>query len=160
YTDSGKASGNLETKYKICNYALTFTQEKSRKLKASYKWAYFHLGNNVDIDISGPVIYDWAVLTFEGWLAGCHMSFDTAKSKLSQSNFTLRLIYQKVNEKIRISINLVTSLSAKVNNASLIGLGYTQTLQPGVKLTLSALIDSKNFSARGHKIGLRFELEA
>ena len=94
YTDSEKASGNLETKYKICNYALTFTQEwntdstlgtkislenklakrlfisnigkKSRKLNTSYKWACFHLGNNVDIDISGPVIYDWAVLTFEG----------------------------------------------------------------------------------------------
>ena len=116
-TDSGKASGNLETKYKICNCGLTFTQEwntdstlgteisleyklektlfvsnigkKSRKLKASYKWACFHLGNNVGIDISGRVIYDWAVLIFEGWLAGYHMSFDTAKSKLSQSNFTL-----------------------------------------------------------------------
>ena len=90
------------------------------------------------------------------------------------------LIYQKVNEKIRTSINLVqiagrntcigiaakykldcrTSLSAKVNNASLIGLGYSQTLQPRVKLTLSALSDGKNFSAGGHKIGLRFELEA
>ena len=53
-----------------------------------------------------------------------------------------------------------TSLSAQVNNTSLIGLGYTQTLRPGVKLTLSALIDGKNFSAGGHKIGLRFELEA
>ena len=58
-------------------------------------------------------------------------------------------IYQKVNEKIETSINLAwtagsnntrfgiaakykldcrTSLSAKVNNASLIGLVYTQTL--------------------------------
>ena len=27
YTDTGKASGNLETKYKICNYGLTFTQK-------------------------------------------------------------------------------------------------------------------------------------
>ena len=27
YTDLGKASGNLETKYKICNYGLTFTQK-------------------------------------------------------------------------------------------------------------------------------------
>lgn len=30
----------------------------------------------------------------------------------------------------------------------------------GVKLTLSALIDGKNFSAGGHKVGLGFELEA
>uniref|UniRef100_A0A8C0YWV2 Non-selective voltage-gated ion channel VDAC3 n=2 Tax=Canis lupus familiaris TaxID=9615 RepID=A0A8C0YWV2_CANLF len=27
YTDTGKASGNLETKYKVCNYRLTFTQK-------------------------------------------------------------------------------------------------------------------------------------
>ncbi|MBZ3887478.1 Voltage-dependent anion-selective channel protein 3 [Sciurus carolinensis] len=26
YTDTGKALGNLETKYKVCNYGLTFTQ--------------------------------------------------------------------------------------------------------------------------------------
>ena len=109
------------------------------------------------------------MLAFEGWLAGYHMSFDTAKSKLSQNNCALGykaadfhlhtqvndstefggLIYQKVNEKIEMSINLEwtagsnntrlgiaakykldcrTSLSAKVNNASLMGLGYTQTL--------------------------------
>ncbi|KAK2093526.1 Voltage-dependent anion-selective channel protein 3 [Saguinus oedipus] len=217
YTDTGKASGNLETKYKVCNYGLTFTQKwntdntlgteiswenkKSGKLKASYKRDCFSVGSNVDIDFSGPTIYGWAVLAFEGWLAGYQMSFDTAKSKLSQNNFALGYkaadfqlhthvndgtefggsIYQKVNEKIETSINLAwtagsnntrfgiaakykldcrTSLSAKVNNASLIGLGYTQTLRPGVKLTLSALIDGKNFSAGGHKVGLGFELEA
>nr|XP_048312285.1 voltage-dependent anion-selective channel protein 3 isoform X3 [Myodes glareolus] len=236
YTDTGKASGNLETKYKVCDYGLTFTQKwntdntlgteiswenklaeglkltldtifvpntgkKSGKLKASFKRDYFSLGSNVDIDFSGPTIYGWAVLAFEGWLAGYQMSFDTAKSKLSQNNFALGYkaadfqlhthvndgtefggsIYQKVNEKIETSINLAwtagsnntrfgiaakykldcrTSLSAKVNNASLIGLGYTQTLRPGVKLTLSALIDGKNFNAGGHKVGLGFELEA
>uniref|UniRef100_A0A1D5Q2N1 Non-selective voltage-gated ion channel VDAC3 n=1 Tax=Macaca mulatta TaxID=9544 RepID=A0A1D5Q2N1_MACMU len=228
YTDTGKASGNLETKYKVCNYGLTFTQKwntdntlgteiswenklaeglkltldtifvpntgkKSGKLKASYKRDCFSVGSNVDIDFSGPTIYGWAVLAFEGWLAGYQMSFDTAKSKLSQNNFALGYkaadfqlhthvndgtefggsIYQKVNEKIETSINLAwtagsnntrfgiaakykldcrTSLSAKVNNASLIGLGYTQTLRPGVKLTLSALIDGKNFSAGGQTL--------
>ena len=141
------------------------------------------------------------MLAFEGWLAGYQMSFDTVKSELSQNNFTLRykttdfqlhihvsdgtefgeLIYQKVNEKIEMSINLVwtassnnthfgiaakykldcrTSLSAKVNNASLIELGYTQTLWPGLKLILSALIDGKKFNAGGHKVALGFELEA
>ncbi|KAJ8779220.1 hypothetical protein J1605_000097 [Eschrichtius robustus] len=186
YTDTGKGSGNLETKYKICNYGLTFTQS---------------LGSNFDIDFPGPTIYGWAVLAFEGWLAGHQMSFDTAKSKLSQNNFALGYkaadfqlhthvndgtefvgsIYQKVNEKIETSINLAwmagstnshfgiaakykldcrTSLSAKVNNASLIGLGHTQTLRPGLKLTLSAIINGKNFNAGGHKVRLGFELEA
>ncbi|KAM6965468.1 voltage-dependent anion-selective channel protein 3 [Aplochiton taeniatus] len=90
-------------------------------------------------------------------------------------------IYQKVNSELETAVNLAwtagsnntsfgigakyqldkdTSLSAKVNNASLIGIGYTQTLRPGVKLTLSGLIDGKNFNAGGHKVGMGFELEA
>ncbi|GAB5566704.1 voltage-dependent anion-selective channel protein 1 [Prionailurus iriomotensis] len=49
---------------------------------------------------------------------------------------------------------------AKVNNSSLIGLGYTQTLKPGIKLTLSALLDGKNVNAGGHKLGLGLEFQA
>ncbi|XP_030057930.1 non-selective voltage-gated ion channel VDAC3 [Microcaecilia unicolor] len=90
-------------------------------------------------------------------------------------------IYQKVTDNVETSVNLAwtagsnntrfgvaakyqwdadTSLSAKVNNASLIGVGYTQYLRPGVKLTLSALVDGKNFNSGGHKVGMGFELEA
>ncbi|XP_014861625.1 PREDICTED: voltage-dependent anion-selective channel protein 3-like isoform X2 [Poecilia mexicana] len=89
-------------------------------------------------------------------------------------------IYHRVDDKLDMAVTLAwtagsnntrfgiagkymldkdTSLSAKVNNASLIGLGYTQGLRQGVKLTLSALIDGKNFNAGGHKLGLGFELD-
>ncbi|NXG02844.1 VDAC3 protein, partial [Sakesphorus luctuosus] len=235
-TDTGKASGSLETKYKMKEHGLTFTQkwntdntlgteialedklaeglkvaldttfvpntgQKSGKLKTSYKRDYINLGCNVDIDLAGPTIYGWAMLGYEGWLGGYQMAFDTAKSKLSQSNFALGYkakdfqlltnvndgtefggsIYQKVNNKVETSVNLAwtagsnntrfgiaakyqlddkTSVMGKVNNASLIGVGYTHALRPGVKLTLSGLIDGKNFNAGGHKVGLGFELEA
>uniref|UniRef100_A0A8C1LZP9 Non-selective voltage-gated ion channel VDAC3 n=1 Tax=Cyprinus carpio TaxID=7962 RepID=A0A8C1LZP9_CYPCA len=90
-------------------------------------------------------------------------------------------VYQKVSDQLETAVTLAwtsgsnntrfgvaakyqldkdASVSAKVNNASLIGVGYTQCLRPGVKLTLSALIDGKNFSTGGHKVGLGFELEA
>ncbi|XP_013885405.1 voltage-dependent anion-selective channel protein 3 isoform X3 [Austrofundulus limnaeus] len=90
-------------------------------------------------------------------------------------------IYQKVNDELETAVTLAwtagsnntrfgiatkykldkdSSLSAKVNNASLIGIGYTQCLRTGVKVTLSALIDWKNFNAGGHKVGMSFELEA
>ncbi|KAJ7324412.1 hypothetical protein JRQ81_017432 [Phrynocephalus forsythii] len=90
-------------------------------------------------------------------------------------------IYQKVSDNLETAINLnwvantnstrfgiaakyqldpTASLSAKVNNASLVGIGYTQTLRPGVKLSMSALIDGKNINAGGHKLGLGLELEA
>ncbi|KAK1905779.1 voltage-dependent anion-selective channel protein 2 [Gymnodraco acuticeps] len=90
-------------------------------------------------------------------------------------------IYQKVSDKLETGVNLAwtagsnstrfgiaakyqldkdASISAKVNNNSLVGVGYTQTLRPGVKLTLSGLVDGKNINAGGHKLGLGLELEA
>uniref|UniRef100_A0A3P9JGQ0 Non-selective voltage-gated ion channel VDAC3 n=1 Tax=Oryzias latipes TaxID=8090 RepID=A0A3P9JGQ0_ORYLA len=90
-------------------------------------------------------------------------------------------IYQKVNNSLETAVHLAwtagsnntrfgigakyqldkdASLSTKVNNACLVGVGYTHTLRPGVKLTLSAMIDGKNVNGGGHKVGLGFELEA
>ncbi|AWP07418.1 putative voltage-dependent anion-selective channel protein 3 [Scophthalmus maximus] len=90
-------------------------------------------------------------------------------------------IHQKVNSNLESAVHLAwtagsnntrfgigakyqlekdATLSAKVNNACLVGVGYTQTLRPGVKLTLSALIDGKNVNGGGHKVGMGFELEA
>ncbi|XP_053166024.1 LOW QUALITY PROTEIN: voltage-dependent anion-selective channel protein 2 [Hemicordylus capensis] len=84
-------------------------------------------------------------------------------------------IYQKISDKLDTAVNLnwaagtnstrfgiaakyqldpAASVSAKVNNSSLVGVGYTQTLRPGVKITLSALIDGKNINSGGHKLGL------
>lgn len=50
-----------------------------------------------------------------------------------------------------------SSCVAKVNNSGHIGCGYSHQLKPGVKLTLSSLIDSKNFADGGHKVGLGLE---
>ena len=50
-------------------------------------------------------------------------------------------------------------MRAKINNSSQIGLGYQQKIRDGVTLTLSTLIDGKNFNQGGHKVGLSLELE-
>ena len=76
-------------KLTLDNIFVPSTGKKGGKLKASYKPDCFSLGSNIDVDFSGPTIYGWAVLAFEGWLAGYQMSFDTDKCKLSQNNFTL-----------------------------------------------------------------------
>lgn len=49
---------------------------------------------------------------------------------------------------------------AKENNNGLVGVWNTQTIRPGVKLTLSGLVDGKNIDAGGHKLSLGLELEA
>ncbi|XP_026077970.1 voltage-dependent anion-selective channel protein 2 [Carassius auratus] len=175
--------------------------KKSGKVKTAYKREYANVGCDVDFDFAGPAVHGSAVLGYEGWLAGYQMTFDTAKSKMTRSNFAIGYktgdfqlhtnvndgtefggsIYQKVSDDLETAVNLAwtagnnstrlgiaakymldssSSVSAKVNNASLVGIGYTQTLRPGVKLTLSALVDGKNINAGGHKLGLGLELEA
>uniref|UniRef100_A0A673J0V2 Non-selective voltage-gated ion channel VDAC2 n=1 Tax=Sinocyclocheilus rhinocerous TaxID=307959 RepID=A0A673J0V2_9TELE len=177
------------------------TGKKSGKVKTAYKREYVNLGGDVDFDFAGPTIHGAAVVGYEGWLAGYQMSFDTAKSKMTQNNFAVGYktedfqlhtnvndgsefggsIYQKVSDKLETAVNLAwtagsnstrfgiaakyqldkdASISAKVNNTSLVGVGYTQTLRPGIKLTLSALVDGKSINSGGHKLGLGLELEA
>ncbi|XP_046551696.1 voltage-dependent anion-selective channel protein 2-like [Haliotis rubra] len=177
------------------------TGKKSGKIKTGYKMDYLNLNCDVDFDFAGPAIHGAAVLGYQGWLAGYQMSFDTAKSKLTKSNFAVGYsagdftlhtnindgqefagsIYQRVNDELETGVNLSwtsgtnatrfalgakytldknSSLNAKVNNSSQIGLGYTQKLRDGVKLTVSSLIEGKNFNAGGHKLGLGLDLEA
>lgn len=53
-----------------------------------------------------------------------------------------------------------TSVRAKVNNSGQIGLGFTHCLRPGISLTLSTMLDGKNFNQGGHKLGLGLDLSA
>uniref|UniRef100_A0A4W5QFH9 Non-selective voltage-gated ion channel VDAC2 n=1 Tax=Hucho hucho TaxID=62062 RepID=A0A4W5QFH9_9TELE len=175
--------------------------KKSGKVKTAYKREFVNLGCDVDFDFAGPTIHGAAVVGYEGWLAGYQITFDTAKSKMTQNNFAVGYktgdfqlhtnvndgaqfggsIYQKVSPVLETAVNLAwtagsnstnfgiaakyqldksATISAKVNNNSLVGVGYTQTLRPGVKLTLSALVDGKGINTGGHKLGLGLELEA
>lgn len=63
--------------------------KKSGKVKTTYKREYVNVGCDVDFDFAGPTIHGAAVIGYEGWLAGYQMSFDTAKSKMTQNNFAI-----------------------------------------------------------------------
>uniref|UniRef100_A0A2R9CGH8 Non-selective voltage-gated ion channel VDAC1 n=1 Tax=Pan paniscus TaxID=9597 RepID=A0A2R9CGH8_PANPA len=204
------SSGSANTETTKCG--LTFTEKWNtdntlgteitvEDQLTGYKQEHINLDCDIDFDIAGPSIRGALVLGYKGWLAGYQMNFETAKSRVTQSNFAVGyetdefwlhtnvndgtefggLIYQKVNKKLETAVNLAWTagnsntrfgiaakyqidpdacFSAKVNNSSLIGLGYTQTLKPGIKLTLSALLDGKNVNAGGHKLGLGLEFQA
>lgn len=59
----------------------------------------------------------------------------------------------------KFDIDADASVSSKVNNAGQIGFGYSHRLRQGVKLTLSTLVEGKNFNEGGHKLGLGVEFE-
>uniref|UniRef100_A0A2K5ETH4 Non-selective voltage-gated ion channel VDAC1 n=1 Tax=Aotus nancymaae TaxID=37293 RepID=A0A2K5ETH4_AOTNA len=211
-TETTKATGSLETKYRWTEYGLMLTEKRNtdntvgteitvEDQLTGYKREHINLGCDMDFDIAGPSIQGALVLGYEGWLAGYQMNFETAKSQVTQSNFAVGYktdefqlhtnvndetefggsIYQKVNKKLETAVNLAWTagnsntcfgiaakyqidpdacFSAKVNNSRLIDLGYTQTLKPGIILTLSALLDGKNVNAGGHKLGLGLEFQA
>lgn len=96
------------------------------------------------------------------------------------SDFT-GTVYQRVNDSMETAINVGwasntnttrfalgakyvldsdASINAKINNNSQVGLGYTQAIRPGVKLTLAALVDGKSLNQGGHKLGVGIDLAA
>ena len=63
--------------------------KKSGKIKTAYKREYVHAGLDVDLDFAGPTIHGAAVAGYEGWLAGYQMTIESAKSKMTNSNFAI-----------------------------------------------------------------------
>jgi len=59
----------------------------------------------------------------------------------------------------KYDIDKDSSIAAKINQSTAVGLSYSQKLRPSVKLTLSTLIDAKNFDAGGHQVGLGVDFD-
>lgn len=171
--------------------------KKTGKVKAAYKGPYINSNLDVDFNFAGPTVNGAVVLGYEGILAGYHLAYDTASSRLTKSNVALGYtqpdfqlnatvtngsdyagsIFHKVNSSLETAVSFAwtqdspastpsfaigakygidkhSTLSAKINQSLAVGLSYSQTLRPGVKLTLSSLVDAKNFDAGGHQVGL------
>lgn len=77
-----------------------------------------------------------------------------------QLNWTAGSNATKFGLAAKYTLDSDTSVRAKVNNASQIGLSYQQKVRNGVTFTLSSLIEGKNFNQGGHKVGLGFDFEA
>jgi voltage-dependent anion channel protein 2 len=233
-TESGKVSGNLETKYKVKDLGLTVTEKWSTEndlnttldlqdklvpglkmtldtkftpasgsLAGKVKCEYKHETATVcsDLDMGLTALNCSAVVGHKGWLAGYNTTFDIGKSALTKHHFGVGYsapdfvlhtsvangtefggsVYQKVSPTLETGVNLGWSsstsstsfgigakynledgaaLRAKINNKSELGLGYQQKLRDGVTVTLSTLVNSGNFAAGGHKVGLALEMTA
>lgn len=123
---------------------------KSKLIKSNFALGYstddFVLHTNVnDGQEFGGAIYQKVNSNLEtgvqlGWAAGNNAT-----------TFALGCVY---------SLDKDTSLRAKINNSSQIGLGISHRLRDGIKLTLSAMIDGRSFNQGGHKLGLGLDLDA
>jgi voltage-dependent anion channel protein 2 len=60
----------------------------------------------------------------------------------------------------KYTLDNTTFVKAKVNNAGILGLGLTQTVRPGIKVSLGGFFDTARFSENAHKLGISLNLEA
>lgn len=73
-------------RYEILSFLF---RKKSAKVKTGYKREHINVGCDMDFDIAGPSIHGALVVGYDGWLAGYQMNFETAKSRITQSNFAV-----------------------------------------------------------------------
>lgn len=144
------ASGVANYQGWLAGYQVAFDSQKSKIVANNFALGYstgdFVLHTNVnDGREFGGLIYQ-----------RCNDRLETAVqlSWASGSNAT------KFGMAAKYDLDKDACVRAKVNNQSQIGLGYQQKLRDGITLTLSTLVDGKNFNAGGHKIGVALELEA
>eukprot|EP00745_Piridium_sociabile_P001878 TRINITY_DN111303_c0_g1_i2.p1 TRINITY_DN111303_c0_g1~~TRINITY_DN111303_c0_g1_i2.p1 ORF type:complete len:283 (+),score=87.42 TRINITY_DN111303_c0_g1_i2:112-960(+) len=134
----------------LAGYQMAFDTAKSKLAKSNFAVGYtqgdftLHTCVNDGQEFAGSIYQR------------CSPDLETAVtlSWTSGTNATLFALGAKY------TLDKNASVSAKVNNSSQIGLGYSQKLRDGVKLTLSALIEGKSINQGGHKVGLGLDLEA
>ncbi|KAI8898478.1 eukaryotic porin/Tom40 [Globomyces pollinis-pini] len=59
----------------------------------------------------------------------------------------------------KVLLDKTTFFKAKVDNQGRLGLGYTNTLRPGIKMAVGGLFDTTRLNADVHKLGVQFTFE-
>uniref|UniRef100_A0A8C5KF78 Non-selective voltage-gated ion channel VDAC1 n=1 Tax=Jaculus jaculus TaxID=51337 RepID=A0A8C5KF78_JACJA len=166
---------------------ITVEGQLAHGLKLTSDLEHINLGCDVDFDITGALgrlagcQMDLEDLTQSNFAVGYKMDGFQLHTNVNEGTEFGGSIYQKVNKKLETAVTLAWTagnsntrfgiaakyqidpaacFSAKGNNSSLVGLGYTRVLKPGIKRMLSALLDCKSVSAGGHKLGLGLEFQA
>lgn len=133
----------------LAGMKMTFDPSKNKLSKSNFALGYeapeFHVTGHLDDGQEfNCSIYQRLNDQLE---TGINVSWS---SNSSSTNFNLGCLYK---------IDKESAVKAKVTSSSQVGLGFIHRLRPGVNVTLSALMDAKNFSQGGHKLGLGLDFE-
>ncbi|XP_013779554.1 voltage-dependent anion-selective channel protein 2-like [Limulus polyphemus] len=177
---SGKKTGTLKTAYKLKNFHL------NTDIDLDLLGIVFHCAGVLHCHgwLAGyQMSFDTtkSMLTRNNFSVGYSASDFTLHTNVNDGQEFGGSVYQKISDKLDTAIQLAwtagnnvsrfgigftykidgnTTFRGKVNNSSQLGLGCTHKMRDGVQLTLSCLIDGKNLSSGGHKLGLGLDLEA
>nr|ACO12467.1 Voltage-dependent anion-selective channel protein 2 [Lepeophtheirus salmonis] len=131
-------------------YQLSFDSSKSKLTKNAFAIDYcakdFVLHTNMnDGNVFGASIYQKVNPQVD---AGVNLGYTSSSNA---STFGIGLKYK---------VDSGCSVSAKVNNSGIVGLGFQHKLRDGVVLSLSTLLNGKSLNEGGNKLSLGLELEA
>jgi len=177
---SGKKSGKIKTEYKY-DYVHTnldldlinFTVFGSAVV--GYKG--FLAGYQLALDTSKEAK---ALLSQNNFAVGYTKDDFTLHAAVNDGSEFQASVSQKVNSRLETAIQMNwtagsndtkfgfgakyspdkdTTIRAKVNNSSQIGVSYQHKIRDGVNLTLSSLLEGKNLNQGGHKFGIALDFE-
>ena len=135
--------------------------------------------------VGGEISYDVSQAKLSKWsYAGGYIASDYAITLkgINKCNGLEASYYQRVNSDTEVAVKALGNVKTvsdvsievgakyaldadafvkvKTNSLGHLGLGYTQVLRPGVKLSLGGLFDTTRLNENAHKIGLSLALEA
>ncbi|KAI8884952.1 hypothetical protein K501DRAFT_284539 [Backusella circina FSU 941] len=80
-----------------------------------------------------------------------------ASGKASWDSKGANAVALEVGAKLKLDSSAF--VKTKISNSGVLGLAYTQSLRPGVKVNLGASVDTTRLNENAHKLGLSFTLE-
>jgi len=177
---SGKKSGKIKTEYKH-DYVHTNLDLDLLKLtlfgSAVVGYNGFLAGYQLALDTSKTAK---SLLSQNNFAVGYTKDDFALHAAVNDASEFQASVSQKVNSRLETAIQMNwtvgsndtklgfgakycpdrdTTIRAKVNNASQIGVSYQHRIRDGVNLTLSSLIEGKTLNEGGHKFGLALDFE-
>ncbi|KAG0234837.1 Mitochondrial porin [Mortierella sp. GBA43] len=151
--------------------------KKSAKIGVLYKQLGVNSRAYLDV-FKGPTVTTDVVVSREGFVAGGEVAYDFTGSYITRfaavagytapeysvalhANNSFKVFsasYYHLGAKLYLDRDAF--VKAKVNNAGILGLGYTQALRKGIKVSVGGLLDTTKLDQAAHKVGVSFVFEA
>ena len=88
------------------------------------------------------------------------LNSDTEVAIKSSSTFKAYLANAVIEAGAKYTLDSHAFVKAKTDSKGMLGLGYTQTLRPGFKLSIGGLFDTSRLQENVHKLGVSLNIEA
>lgn len=98
--------------------------------------------------------------TFTTYTAGYHHKIRPGVEAGAKATWNTKEKDVVVELASKVVLDKNTFVKAKIANSGVLGLGYTQTLRDGFKLSLGGLFDTTKFGENVHKIGMSINFDA